>query len=152
MLTVLKMRNVSGTTETSGEALFKLNPRFQFQVKAPMYWWIDLEGPKYMFNMPLDDFQFCFEDFPNDKLLYSMFSDMSTLTPRQKMQVLPLGTIVTASLELTYQEIIALCEDYVSGSFEYYRPYSFPNEREWKDFCETLLDIVGVRDLVKEEF
>ena len=67
------------------------------------------------------------------------------------MQLLPLSVIVKATIQLNYRDIIEVCENYVAGEYKYTKGYGFPNEEEWKCFCETLLDIQGVRDLVKED-
>lgn len=139
----------------TGDNLFERNPTIQFLIYAPMYWWIEVEVPKYSFHMPLEDFEFCFDDFPRADLIYPFYEDIyeniSSLTPRQKMQVLPMSTYIIGIIELSYQEIIEKCENYRAGEYIYYRPFSFPTEREWTDFCETLLDLKGVRDLVKED-
>lgn len=108
------------------ETLFKDNRSFIFVIEAPLYWWIDVDGIKYGFDL-------------------SDFSD-------EARQNLSLSTNIGAMLSLTYQEIVEICEDYQAKMYRYEgKPYQWPNEREWKDFCETLLDIKGVRDLIKEE-
>ena len=137
--------------DDNGEDLFERNPTVTFRITAPIYWWIDTDWVKYYMNMPLADFEFCFEDFPRAELIYLWYSDMDSLTPRQKMQALPLSTVVKATIQLTYRDIIEVCENYIAGEYKYTKGYGFPNEEEWKCFCETLLDIQGVRDLVKED-
>lgn len=58
------------------------------------------------------------------------------------------STQVNGKIFLQYQDIIEICEDYIAGC---YKKSVFGVEREWADFCETLLDIKGVRDLIQEE-
>lgn len=138
----------------NGLELFKQNPVVLFKIKAPIYWWVDIDWIKYYFDMPLSDFEFS-QDGWDENLSIIRIERLATqnpnLSPRELMQILPLGTIMTGTIELSYQEIIEVCENYVAGEYTYVKGYGFPDEREWKDFCETLLDIKGVRDLVKEE-
>lgn len=108
------------------ETLFKDNHSFIFVIEAPLYWWIDVDGIKYGFDL---------SDFSDDV-----------------RQNLSLSTNIGAMLSLTYQEIVEICKDYQAKMYRYEgKSYQWPNEREWNDFCETLLDIKGVRDLIKEE-
>ena len=74
-------------------------------------------------------------DFSGERILYNISTNVR-------------GTIVSGTIFLPYKDIIEICEDYVSG---YYTKSDFGIKREWTDFCETLLDIKGVRDLVQEE-
>lgn len=138
----------------NGLELFKQNPTVIFRIKAPIYWWVDTDWIKYYFNMPLSDFEFSQDEW-DENLSIIRIGRLATqnpnLSPRELMQIIPLGTIMTGTIELSYQEIIEVCENYVAGEYTYIKGYGFPDEREWKDFCETLLDIKGVRDLVKEE-
>lgn len=153
MLQILKMFPGS-LGDVSGNELFEENPTIKFVIKAPIFWWVDADWTKYYFNMPLDNMEFCFDalDEDNPSVLDVKFVlNSAKLEPRQLMQILPLSTYVSAVIELHYREIIEICEEYIIGNFEYEPPFSFPNTREWKDFCETLLDIRGVRDLVKEK-
>lgn len=137
----------------TGLDLFRHNPTVIFKIRAPMYWWIDTDWIKYYFNMPLTDFEFCLDETVRNSEVQAELIKMLTncKTDRQRMQLLPLSAIVTAELSLSYQEIVEVCENYLNGEYNYNKGYGFPNEREWTDFCETLLDIKGVRDLVKEE-
>ena len=143
-------------TET-GDDLFERNPTITFTINAPMYWWIEVEVPKYCFNMPLKDFEFCFDEFAewyegeHEPHFENLLSQSKVLPPRTIMQLLPMSTYITGIIELSYQEIIEKCENYRAGEYRYFAPFSFPTEREWTDFCETLLDLKGVRDLVKED-
>lgn len=141
----------------TGDNLFERNPTIQFLIYAPMYWWIEVEVPKYSFHMPLEDFEFCVDEFAEwvegapIPFFKNQLSQSHLLSPRAIMQLLPMSTYIIGIIELSYQEIIEKCENYRAGEYIYYRPFSFPTEREWTDFCETLLDLKGVRDLVKED-
>lgn len=138
----------------NGLELFKQNPTVIFKIRAPIYWWVDTDWIKYYFNMPFPDFEFCFDAFENNNY-YAEYTSRNLEKwkdePRKLMQLLPLSTYMKGTIELTYQEIIEVCENYVAGEYTYIKGYSFPDDREWADFCETLLDIKGIRDLVKEE-
>lgn len=157
MLKVLKQLNVykfSPLPDDTGDTLFKKNPILQFLVEAPIYWWVDVWFPKFNLDMPLSDFNCCFDAWPEQTLFMqalAMEVNNPNIEPRQLMQILPMSTQVVGIVELTYQEIVEICENYVSGEYVYHLPRSFPNEREWVDFCETLLDIKGVRDFINEE-
>ena len=137
----------------NGLDLFKKNPTVLFEIKAPIYWWIDTDWIKYYLNMPLDNFEFCLDKWEETVPLIryeKVVAQNPNLSKRALMQILPLSTVVKATLELSYQEIVEVCENYVAGEYYYTKGYGFPNDREWADFCETLLDIKGIRDLVKE--
>lgn len=155
MLKVLRMGNVFAK-DVDSKDLFNDNPLFTFTIQAPIYWWVDIDWPKYYLNMPLSDFDFCFDAFDEDaarRVAQTLGLNYGTIqnNPRAVMQLLPLSTQVVGTINLSYQEIIEVCENYVAGEYNYQTGYSFPNDREWSDFCETLLDIKGVRDIVKEE-
>lgn len=155
MLQVLKMvRPQALSNNADFQYLFSKNPSFYFTIKAPIYWWIDTDWIKYQMNMPLSDFEFCFDNFYYEKEYQKKYNSVMRWwkdEPRKLMQRLPMSTYMTGCLELSYCEIIEVCENYLAGEYKYVKGYSFPNEREWSDFCETLLDIKGVRDIVKEE-
>lgn len=127
MLKVLSMQSYFRYKDVPAEVLFEKNLSFTFLVEAPLYWWIDFDcGLKFGFNL-------------------SEFSELD------KKHV-PMSTNVRAYVCLSYQEIVEICENYIEGVYEYTdKSYQWPNEREWKDFCETLLDVHGIRDLVQEE-
>jgi len=139
---------------SDGTVLLQANPKMQLAIKAPIYWWVDTDWTKYFFNMPLDNIEFCLdahdESGPSALDLKFLWNS-AKLEPRQLMQILPLSTYVTAAIVLSYQEIVDVCTNYINGEYVYTSPYSFPNTKEWNDFCETLLDIKGVRDLVEEK-
>lgn len=102
------------------------NAQFTFFLIAPIYWWVDMDYMRFGFE--LGDF---------------------SETEKLNMSV---STNISGYVTLTYQEIIDVCTDYVRGVFKYEKkPFQWNTEREWTDFCETLLDIKGVRDFVKEE-
>lgn len=110
----------------SAEQLFKDNKLFAFKVVAPLHWWIDIDGKKFWFNL-------------------RQFSE----NERREM---PLSTKVEATISLSYCDIIGICRDYIKGLYRYTNESNqWPNTREWTDFCETLLDIRGVRELVEGE-
>ena len=128
MLKVVGMGSICCHFSTAtAEELFETNAPFSFYVEAPLYWWLDFDYTKFGFEL-------------------GDFSEKEKLT-------MPVNTVVQGRAVLTYQEIIEVCEDYVSGVYNYDSncAYRWSAEREWKDFCETLLDIKGVRDLVQEE-
>lgn len=153
MLKVLRAGNLF-VKDVNSTDLFRDNPVFSFVIEAPIYWWVDIDWPKYYFNMPLSDFEFSQDEWNENLPLIryeKVVAQNPDLSPRALMQILPLGTMMVGHINLTYQEIVEVCENYVAGEYKYTKGYGFPNEREWTDFCETLLDIKGVRDLVKEE-
>ena len=154
MLQVIKILPNVFPQHSAGDLLFEENPNFQLVIKAPIYWWVDCDWIKYSFNMPLSDFEFDFDAFAESRY-YAEYMGRNIAKwqdePRRLMQLLPLSTYMTGVIELSYRDIVEVCENYVSGEYNYVKGYGFPNEREWTDFCETLLDVKGIRDLVKEE-
>ena len=126
MLKVLKLINpYRQSIPRSGKDLFNENRTFNFVIEAPIYWWIDVDRLKYGWKL---------KDFSEEE--------------RRTMSI---ATPIKAVLSLTYQDIVELCEDYANDMYKFdNEPYRWSNEREWNDLCETLLDICGVRDLVKE--
>ena len=151
----IQWRNPPTNTDT-GDTLFTLDPSIVFVVKAPLYWWVDTDWIKYYLNMPLSDFDFCLDAFDTGKVrsavegLAKQLTDINA-SERKIMQLLPLSTIVRATIEISYREIVEVCENYLMGEYNYQKGYGFPNDREWADFCETLLDLQGIRDLMEEE-
>lgn len=140
----------------SFERLFKINPTFRLHIKAPMYWWLDCDFEKYHLYMPKDNFMYCLDswDVENNPYIQVMQREVinNNLTPRQLMQILPLSTYLEGVIELTYQEILEVCEDYNWGEYDYSGLYNqWPMSREWSDFCETLMDIKGVREIIEKE-
>ena len=130
----------------TGETMLARNVVFKIYVKAPLYWWVDSSFEKYMFYLPTKDFEFSFDgDFKGN-------IDTTGMTTREIMQVLPLATMVEGVIPLSYQDIIAICENYNSGEFDYHELYNeWPTSREWTDFCETLMDIKDVREILSKE-
>ena len=104
----------------SAKRLFEDNGCFIFDVEAPAFWWVDFGGERANINANFVD-----------------------ATSR-------LSTLVRGNIFLPYQDIVELCEDYISGAFKKENT-KWIAEREWSDFCETLLDIRGVRDLLYGE-
>ncbi len=154
MLRVTKITPALPPQHTAGDLLFEENPGFHITIKAPIYWWVDCDWIRYSFNMPLSDFEFELDAFQFNEVpsaLKELANKLTNVTERKIMQLLPLSTYMTGVIELPYREIIEVCENYVAGEYNYTKGYGFPNTREWTDFCETLLDVRGVRDLVKEE-
>lgn len=153
MLQILNMHFPLNINGDDGTTLFIKNSTFSFMVRAPLYWWIDCDWDKYCLNMPLDNFEFSLDGFTDEQqeLFIQTHEHLGKLTPRQIMQTLPLSAIIEGRVDMPYRAIVKTCQNYLCGDMKYYPPYSFPNEREWADFCETLLDIKGVRDLAEEE-
>ena len=58
--------------DDTGEDLFERNPTVIFQIAAPIYWWIDTDWVKYYFDMPLEDFEFCFDVLGEDSMTLSL--------------------------------------------------------------------------------
>lgn len=114
--------------DMSAELLFEENDCFIFDVEAPICWWTDFSGERTKLRLAY---------FAPDEI------------ERQGMKF-PIQTIVRGNVFLSYQQIVEICEDYVSGAYTDENSGWFA-EREWSDFCETLLDIKGIRDLVQEE-
>lgn len=127
MLNVVGMNSICGQwTEMNANQLLWTNAPFNFYVIAPLYWWLDFNYDKFGFEL-------------------GDFSDTEKLE-------MPVSTPIKGCVILTYSEIIEVCEDYINGIYKYEgKAYQWNAEREWTDFCETLLDVKGVRDLVKEE-
>ena len=128
MLNVVGMGSVCCPfSRVTASELFETNAPFNFYIEAPLFWWLDFDYTKFGFEL-------------------GDFSEQEKLT-------MPVDTVVKGVAVLTYQEIIEVCEDYINGVYKYIvgNEHQWPAEREWKDFCETLLDIKGVRDLVQEE-
>lgn len=158
MLKILSVKTAQPHLDTDGVSLFANNPTITLDIEAPLYWWVDTDWDKHFFNMPLSDFKFCkdaFADYDTKQdIINTLEFHLNTLEtePRKLMQLLPLSTMVKGIIQLRYQEIVKICRNYTMGEYTYTAPYSFPNEREWKDFCETLFDIPGIRDLVEEVY
>lgn len=140
----------------NGLVLFKRNPVVRLTILAPIYWWVDIDWPKYYLHLPLSDFEFCLDSFETDSVpsaVAGLSEKLSLINDQERkvMQLLPLSTLVTATIELSYQEVVEVCENYVAGEYRYIKGYGFPNESEWNDFCTELLKIPGIKDLIKEE-
>lgn len=147
MLRILAIKcNQFISSDDTGDALFKRDPDFVFRVEAPMYWWLDCEFERFYLDFSKDNLRFCLDAW--DKTKYDFTFNVG-LSDRQLMQILPLSTIIEANITLSYKRIIKICEDYQCGEYCYPSINRWPTEREWKDFCETLLDLRGVRDIVE---
>ena len=155
MLQVISITGAHLPSSSTGQDLLAKNPSIRFLVRAPIYWWVDTDWVTYSLSLPTKNLHFCVDTWPDGSLFIEHMKDylehVKRLEPRQFMQILAMSIYAEGIIELTYQEIVETCENYVAGEYRYIPSYSFPNDREWKDFCETLLDIRGVRDLIKEE-
>lgn len=157
MLRILEIKcNQRVSSDDTGDNLFKRNPEFNLIIEAPMYWWLDCEFERFDFIFPKNKngLSFCDEGgkiFPEwVNSLRTLFTINKNISDREVMQILPLGTIISGRINLSYQKIIEICENYQCGEYSYQGLRNqWPTEREWKDFCETLLDLRGVRDLVE---
>lgn len=128
MLKILGMQSPYKYVDRSAELLFEKNDCFIFSVQAPIYWWVDFSGERTKLNCPY----------------------IEPGTVQRQGKTFPVHTIVNGTVFLTYQQIVELCEDYVAGAYKNENS-GWIAEREWNDFCETLLDIKGIRDLIQEE-
>lgn len=155
---MLRILNMNGRykplPDDTGDTLFKRNADINFIIEAPMYWWLDCEFERFDFIFPKKDFRFCLDEWkisePYIQSMQLMVEKNKISSPRKLMQILPLSTIITGRVVLSYQKIVEICENYQCGEYSYQDLRNqWPTEREWKDFCETLLDIKGVRDLVE---
>lgn len=108
----------------SAEKLFEDNACFVFEVEAPIFWWAEFSGERV--NIRVSNFT------------------------KKRLEKLPFSTPVRGQVFLTYQNIVELCEDYIDGAYTKERS-KWIAEREWTDFCETLFDIKGIRDLIYGE-
>lgn len=153
---MLKILSIDGNykpkEEDTGSSLFNKNIDLNLVIEAPLYWWISCEYEHSSFDFPKYDRAYCFDAWPTD---YSFVTDLkrniSGLENRDRalMQVLPLSTILVANMSLSYQQVCKICQDYGAGEYDYQGlRFQWPAEREWCDFCETLLDIRGIRDIV----
>ena len=156
---MLKILKIDGryppAVDDTGETLFKRNPDINFTIEAPLYWWLDCDFEKFDFqfkkNPPYD---YCLDEWKiSDPYIQSMqlrLSQNKNISDRALMQIMPLGTIFTGRIILSYQKIVEICENYQCGEYAYQELRNeWATEREWKDFCETLLDLRGVRSLVE---
>lgn len=100
--------------------VFERNPSLTLVIEAPMLWWFEI---KEDVKCTIYDF----DEFNRDELLSKK-----------------LGDIFRGALTVDYGELVGYAEDYVLGTI-----CSVAN-REWSDFCETILDIYGIRTLLEE--
>ena len=156
MLKVLNIECSLPAIDDTGEVLFKRNPIYYFTIEAPLYWWLDSEVvtlERSNFILPREDFKYCFDGFhqscPEIQMTEHYMSNKKH-TDRQLIQIMPLGTLTTAVLRLPYQQIVELCENFSEGEYAYHRAFNeWDNEQEWKDFCEELFKIRGIKELVR---
>lgn len=125
MLQILSMHCPYVHTDILPNRLYVDNYTFTFEVRAPIFWWIDFDGIRFGFDL-------------------SEFSEFE----KQNASV---STNVVGWIYLEYRDIVDICSCYLNGAYKYDKQdFQWSNEREWSDFCETLLDIKGVRDLIEE--
>ena len=156
MLQVLGM--IYNTSETDGEKLFNQNPEFLLTVRAPMYWWLDCGFEKFNLCMPTKNLEFCLDSFSDCEAVRSYLWSMKYVTrnvklePRQLLQIMPLSTYLEGRVKLSYQQMVEVCENYACGEYDYKELYNqWPISREWTDFCETILDVHGIREIIEKE-
>jgi hypothetical protein len=158
MLQIKRMEGDSFAIDDTGDTLFQRNPILKLHIKAPMYWWIDADFHKWNMYMPTHDFEYCLDAWEGEGKSVPYIGQMKSvienakLEPRQLLQILPLSTYLEGAVELSYREIVEVCENYSCGEYDYKELYNqWPMSREWTDFCETLMDIRGVREIIKKE-
>lgn len=159
---MLKIKSITWNTneniaELDAYKLFAKNPSLQFDVEAPIYWWLCLSN----FNIHhfLKDEQkldeICTDKWENcavlDKLkiVLEQLSVECVINPkkeldRQLMQILPCGAVLRGCVCMYYEDIYYLVNDT--------EPELMDNgaQREWDDFIETLMDIKGIRTLCED--
>ena len=165
MLKVEKVTwQVPPAIDDTAERLFKRNSQILFTISAPIFWWKDTNF-KFSEQSLLENknfLDFIFDEWtPSEKLIQELtlaiqqeqnkisFMDLDQKQFRRLLEILPMGTMVRGSVCLSYQEVIQYVEDYLDGSM--FTTDFLPTRREWSDFCETLLDLRGVRIYVREE-
>ena len=155
MLRILSIdgKDKPNLTDT-GNDLYRTNPTLNLVIEAPMYWWLDCEFERFNFIFPKNGLRFCTDAWESSSKEINSFINLlgrtKNFSDRQIMQILPLSTIITGKVFLSYQKIVEICENYCCGEYAYQELRNqWPTEREWADFCETLLDIRGVRTLVE---
>lgn len=115
------------------EQLFSDNYSFVLEVEAPIYWWADFDGVRFYMDL-------------------SFLTNNPYQEPETVLLKTPVSTKIKGCISLPYQSIIEICEDYKAGAYVYKKEVNkWPNEREWNDLCETLMDIRGIRYFVEKE-
>lgn len=141
--------------DSSAEELFNENPIITMRVKAPMFWWANCDFDRYDMCMPVSDFEYCLDAWGEGTpyIREMQFAIKETKASKRKLlQILPVSTYLEATIRMEYQQIVEVCENYCCGDYDYNGLYNqWPMSREWADFCETLLDIRGVRELLEKE-
>ena len=153
---MLKTLNIeSNKLVDTGFFLFKRNPVLIFTIQAPIYWWLDSEVVTYerdIFILPTEELSFCFDTFAPGytETQKERFKVSKRYSSRQWIQKMPLGTLVTGNITLTYRQIVEICENYVAGEYDYHGAFNeWDNEKEWNEFCEELFTIRGISELVR---
>lgn len=155
MLVVKRVEGKNFTENDTGETLFERNPELHFHIKAPMYWWVDCDFRKYNLCMPTKNLEYCWDEWKESVPFVKntiFILENAKLNPRQFMQALPLSTYLEGAVVLSYRDVVEVCENYQCGEYDYKELYNeWPMSREWADFCETLMDIRGVREIIEKE-
>ena len=106
------------------EKLFDDNVCFIMEIEAPIFWWVEYSGERTAFDL----------------------KEINKYLETKKRKV-SISTSVKARIFINYQDIVEICEDYILGEYT----SQWKADREWADFCETLMDIKGIRDLLYGE-
>ena len=126
MLKVEKVTwHIPPAIDDTGESLFKRNPQILFKVSAPIFWWKDTsfkfsDGSLLEYKNFSD---FIFDEWePSKKLIQELtlsvqqeqnkisLVDLDLKQFRRLLEIMPMGTMVSGSILLTYQEIIQYVE------------------------------------------
>lgn len=103
---------------------FKTTHCIKIFFEAPILWVLDASTQIYRFNVNLP----------------VLMEENGYVLNNKK-----LSDMVSGSIQLQYSDLIAISEDYLRGFFDY-----GVCDREWKDLCETILDMYGVRTILEE--
>ena len=152
------------TIDDDGESLLRRNPQILFTVSAPIFWWLDTNF-RFATHSLIENKNFSdlvFDEWaPHEKIIQELsleiqkeqskisIFEVASKQFRRTLEILPLGTMVQGKIILSYKDVIKYVEDYLDESL--FSVDFLPTRREWSDFCETLLDLRGVRTYVKEE-
>ncbi len=124
MLRVTAIRWPIDPSRTSPKVYFDTPSCIEIFFEAPLLWVLDASTQIYRFNVNLP-----------------MLMEESKCMLNNKK----LSDVVSGSIKLQYSDLIAISEDYLREFFNY-----GVCDREWKDLCETILDMYGVRTILEE--
>ena len=147
--------NQKPSDNDTGDILLLKNPAIQLTVVAPIFWWkdsnfnyspLELTTSKKWNDFCLDEWEL------NEPIIQGLILKLMKLCGsktdlRKTLEILPMGTMVEGNISLDYSDIVDYCKDYLDGSL--LNCEVLPTSREWTDFCETLLDIRGVREITE---